>query len=185
MFNYCENLTFFYSSLASLANGLNMFNKCKLNSDSLDNISYTIQDVTNLQQDVTNTLLSAPSSGFKSITIGTGFTSEEEFENDSTALNAKSTIEAKGWEIVWQYNGLQVTPASELEPTGETNIIFVKKIEDINGEYKDLNSGLKYALLWGHKVSNPQNIDDWKIFSSIEEAMQYYQLEKLEEITEN
>jgi hypothetical protein len=178
MFCGCKQLRYFYANLPSLEFGDYMFSGCILDGPSLSKIATGINDVN---------LLNNPShpeyytstrkdNGFKSIAIGTMLTQEE-------VSTYKEMLAAKGWEVQWQHNNSSST--YNLKEPSENLIILVKKIPKKNGKYKDINSEERFDLIWAHKITNPKNIDDWKIFSSIEEAMQYHQLERFEEITEN
>ena len=51
MFNGCNNLVSFASSLQSLKSGKDMFNGCKLNRDSIISIVDTINDISKLDKE--------------------------------------------------------------------------------------------------------------------------------------
>lgn len=178
MFGGCAQLQYFYANLPSLEFGDGMFAECILNKTSLSKIATEINDVQDINEPshpeyYTSTRIE---NAFKTITIGSGLNEEE-------LSTYEGMLAAKGWEVQWRFNNNSST--YNLKEPSENLIILVKKIPKKNGKYKDINTDERFDLIWAHKISNPKNIDDWKIFSSIEEAMQYHQLEKFEEIVEN
>lgn len=98
MFKGCTALTNFSADLPALTNGRGMFEGCKLNLASIQNIADTI-----------NNLAIQNKTG--SITIGIDASiryndnlTEEEQSDATAAKNAIATIVAKGWVVTEQYN---------------------------------------------------------------------------------
>ena len=89
MFMDCSSLMHFNGNLSSLTNGYYMFHNCKLNTQSVQNIANSINDVTSLQNG------GGPGDNvYKEIGIGINNYSPNSEEN--TAFN---TMASKGWRV--------------------------------------------------------------------------------------
>lgn len=153
-FYKCSKLRVLDSDWSSLSVGSGMFSKCELPKDIVLRVLNSIPLYT---------------SGSHLLTIGINV----DHRADEEVLAAIANAEAKGWRLTVQWNG---TPTSGIS-TLDLEEIYAKVTESEYGDYTDEN-GSKCMLDWGHYVTDPT---DYKIFSSIYEAEQYFKLTKVEE----
>lgn len=97
-------------------------------------------------------------------------------QTNEEVIAAIANAEAKGWNVGVQWNG----KATAAVMTLDLEEIYAKVVEHEMGDYTDEN-GNRCMLDWGHYVTDTT---DYKIFSSIYEAEQYYKLTKMEGIEE-
>ena len=156
MFEYCSDLTSFKSNLKSLTNGYKMFLSCKLDTESVQLIADTINDVNSL----TN---SGSSDGevYKQINIGIANSTPNEQE-----VAAFQQMAAKGWKVIAAgktYNPTSPAAIITLDENGEeitTPIPFYAKpvpatertanYVDANGNYFDIVGG---QFIYGDDLS--------------------------------
>ena len=98
MFEGCSSLTSFSSNLPALTDGTRMFNGCKLDLASVQNIADTINDLA-AQNKVGNITIGIDASLRYNDTL-----TDEEQPDAVAAKNAIAAIVAKGWTVTEQYN---------------------------------------------------------------------------------
>jgi hypothetical protein len=168
MFFGCENLTSFDSALSSLTSAWGMFQGCKLDTASVQNIAKTINTINE-------------SSGEISIGIDNYSPNEQEEE-------AFNTIASKGWTVYVGVNGgnsSQWTPTATTPIDGEqtvTPIPFWAKpaqSDEKHAHYVDENGNF-YNVLGGNYVYG-DDLSTYGMFISEEDAAANMRLKRIGE----
>lgn len=128
---------------------IDMANSCKLNKASVLRIC------------VGEKSIPAHTSGTHEITLGI----HVDLQTDEEVLEAIANAEAKGWTMTIQWNGTPTTQAAM------TYGLRKPPIYARVGERELLDGTTEHVLDWGHYVTNSE---DYKEFSSLEEAREYF-----------
>jgi hypothetical protein len=162
LFTNNSNLIDFNCDLSSLITAKNFCNNAKLSIESLISIKDSIKNY------------GADTNKIYNISLGLGCTSDE-YSTEINEISFKKVIDeiaAKGWTVAITYNG----------PAGTaTTFNYCKKelANEVSATHKD-NENNYYTLYVADNVINDKN-NEWRIFSSPEEAEQSWGLEKLPE----
>ena len=171
MFRYSEELTSFNGDLSSLTSGESMFMDCKLDTDSVECIADTINDVTELaiSYDVS-----------KIITIYIG----NETPNDKEDAAFKQ-MQDKGWSVyVNGSNSVYVprTGEASLDETGETTVTpkpyWAKPIEVIEDKAEFVGEDGKFYQVVGGQFIYVTDPETYGMFVSREDAIANMRLTK-------
>jgi hypothetical protein len=174
MFTDCENLTTFNGDLSSLTNGSSMFHRCSLDTESVEIIADTINDVTELEMsdEVTKNI---------NITIGNDTPNDEE---DA----AFKQMQTKGWYVY--VNGskgseTEYVPAegeATLDETGETTVApnpyWAKPIEVSEDKAEYVGQDGKFYQVVGGQFIYVNDPDTYGMFVSREDAIANMRLTK-------
>lgn len=183
MFTGCSSLKKFYSAVPNLVDGEDMFSGCILDDKSLYIIATSLPYITEIDTYGRN------------ITLGLGCT-QEELESFvtrkyfSSVEELEQMFEEKGWNVQVQYNGTSAsTYGLRRIESASTPKVYVKKTEVIIDKsnrnkknhqkiynYRDAE-GKKYYVSWCHST---KNVDDYTEFNSLEEAIETWNLTKVE-----
>jgi hypothetical protein len=176
MFYMCKSLTSFTGSLPSLTNGWQMFRSCKLDTASLEKISSSIKDVTNLTNGE-----SEEDDVYKVLHLGIMNTTPSDIEK--TYL---TTIADKGW--VLYVNGSSETDiftpvaVSSIDNEETTTPIpfYAKPIpsDEESGEYID-SEGNYYNIL-GAQFIYGDDLSTYGMFTCEADAAANMRLTKIE-----
>lgn len=184
------NFVSFNSDLSSLKCATGMFNYCKLDAASVQNIVSTIKDVKDVEVD-NEGKISFPLIGSitaKQITIGMGCNNDKEeidanlFAQEAGYDNMRLLEQAftdKGWTVYTQYNGRPATTYDLRRPSASTLPVFVKLEEDEeHGHYMSEDGSKKFRLDWFHKTTGSTN--GYTQFNTIEEAIESLNIKPIE-----
>jgi hypothetical protein len=179
MFYYCTKLTTFSSDLSSLTDGTYMFDGCKLDTASVQDIADTINNVT---------------SGKIHIGIGNSSPNEQE----KTAFNQ---MVSKGWTVYVNGSTFDsssccatscsccATCCASLTTLDETDSEFVAPIpfwakpvpsDEQHAKYTD-SEGNFYNIL-GAQFIYGDNLETYGMFTSLEDAAAQMRLKKIGEV---
>jgi hypothetical protein len=172
MFQGCTSFTTFNSYMPLLNDAINMFYNCVLSPKSVA---------------IVLNMLKSSSGGAKRILIGCGCTIEDKdiFAQevgfaDFEAMNNYITID-KGWNTTWQFNAPTTQTYSLKGVHLDGHPIFAKLVE-VDKETATYTAGEKFYMLeWGHVVCD----NTYQEFSSLEEAEEFFNLQKINTSIEN
>lgn len=191
MFGGCTSLKKFYSALPKLWDGEEMFSGCILDDKSFYIILTSLPQLSNF--------------GESTITLGIDCT-EDEFESFLTRKYFSSTeevdelINQKGWNVDIQFNGETGASTYNIRrnASNDSPKVYVKKTEVLidnnrNKKFVDRTienrtnrgkiynyrdkDGKKYYVSWCHNTKHPE---DYTEFNSLEEAIETWNLIKVE-----
>lgn len=171
MFSQCFKLTSFTSDLSSLTKGNGMFTGCALDTESVEIIADTINDVTELE-------LSYPISKVIDIKIGNTTPNDEE---DA----AFKQMQDKGWDVYVNGSATEYVPRTgeaSLDETGETTVApkpyWAKPIEVTEEEAEFVGEDGKFYQVVGGQFIYVTDPDTYGMFVSLEDAIANMRLTK-------
>jgi hypothetical protein len=177
MFHDCYNLTSFTSDLSNLTNGESMFKYCKLDTESVEIIADTINDVSGLSYNGNVT---------KRIDIGIANTTPND-EEDA----AFKQMQDKGWSVYVNgsgYNYVPRTGEASLDETGETPVApkpyWAKPIEVTEDKAEYVGQDGKFYQVVGGQFIYVSDPDTYGMFVSLEDAVANMRLTKYEKPVE-
>jgi hypothetical protein len=177
MFNYCPKLTSFTSDLSSLTDGHRMFANCKLDTESVEIIADTINDVTGLNMG---------NGVSKVIGIYIGNTTPNDAEDA-----AFKQMQDKGWSVYVNgsgYNYVPRTGEASLDETGETPVApkpyWAKPIEVTEDKAEYVGQDGKFYQVVGGQFIYVSDPDTYGMFLSLEDAVANMRLTKYEKPVE-
>ena len=171
MFDGCYDLVSFCGDLSSLTNGINMFAGCSLDTESVEIIADTINDVTGLE-------LSDEITKIIDIKIGNDTPNDEE----DTAFKQ---MQDKGWNVF--VNGSQTeyvprTGEASLDETGETPVApkpyWAKPIEVTEDKAEYVGQDGKFYQVVGGQFIYVTDPETYGMFVSLEDAVANMRLTK-------
>lgn len=176
MFWNCP-LTSWNGTLPKLTNGYKMFEYCRLNTDSVECIANTINDVNGLENgDSENGDI------YKQIDIGIGNS-----EPNNREIVAFNTIASKGWTVY--VNGSEYTPSSSaaiitLDENGEEIVTpipyYAKPVETTEKCANYIGEDGKYYNIVGGQFIYGDDLSTYGMFTCEEDAATNMRLTKLE-----
>jgi hypothetical protein len=155
MFGDCSNLTSFDANLSSLTYGGEMFENCKLDTPSVQNIADTINTTSSNKLDI-------------------GIGNSKPNEQEEAAFN---TIASKGWTVY--VNGSQYTPTSPaaittLDENGEETVTpipyWAKPIPSDEEHAKYIDSEGNFFNILGGQFIYGDDISTYGMFTCEEDA---------------
>jgi hypothetical protein len=177
MFEDCTQLVSFTSDLSSLTDGRNMFSNCKLDTESVEIIADTINDVTGLE-------LSDNVSKKIDISIGNTTPNDEE---DA----AFKQIQDKDWSVYVNGSNTNYVPRTgeaSLDETGETTATpkpyWAKPIEVTEDKAEYIGQDGKFYQVVGGQFIYVNDPETYGMFVSLEDAVANMRLTKYEKPVE-
>lgn len=176
MFTECP-LTSWNGTLHKLTNGFGMFANCKLDTESVECIANTINDVNGLENEGSET-----GEVHKRIDIGISNSAPNDRE-----IAAFNTIAAKGWLVI--VNGSEYTSSSPsaiatLDENGEETVTpipyYAKPVETIEKYANYIGEDGKYYNIVGGQFIYGDDLSTYGMFTCEEEAATNMRLTKLE-----
>ena len=171
MFDTCSELKSFNGDLSSLTNGIGMFSYGVLDTDSVECIADTINDVTGLEVNAEVT---------KRIDIKIGNTTPND-EEDA----AFKQMQDKGWSVYVNGSITDYVPRTgeaSLEETGETTVApkpyWAKPIEVTEDEAEYVGQDGKFYQVVGGQFIYVNDPDTYGMFVSLEDAVANMRLTK-------
>ena len=179
MFNGCSNLTSFCGDLSSLTNGNYMFDNCSLDTESVEIIADSINDVTGLNTSINNNVT-------KRIDIKIG----NETPNDAED-GAFKQMQDKGWSVFVNGSNTDYIPRTgeaSLDETGETTVAskpyWAKPIEVTEDKAEYVGQDGKFYQVVGGQFIYVTDPETYGMFVSLEDAVANMRLTKYEKPVE-